>query len=109
MLINTSSSLVDLISHEDWNLARMELREKPAEARQWVKRTGFFDGQHQSTVLPIHICVALQPTPEFVDCLINAYPEGLKSVEPSVSVIFSYSSTSMFRNISIYLFSYTYM
>lgn len=81
----TSSSLVDLISHEDWNLARMELETKPAEARQWVKRSGFFDGQHESTVLPIHICVALQPPPDFVECLVDAYPEGLKCAEPTVS------------------------
>jgi len=82
----TSSSLVDLVSHEDWNLARMEVETKPGEARKWSKRSGFFDGQHESTVLPIHICMALQPTPEFVECLVNAYPEGLKSAEPTVSM-----------------------
>ena len=81
----TSSSLVHLISHEGWNLARMELETKPAEARQWVKRSGFFDGQHESTVLPIHICVALQPQPDFVDCLVNANPDGLKSADSTVS------------------------
>lgn len=84
----TSSSLVDLISHEDWRLAQMEVETKPSEARVWIQRRGFFDGSHDSNVLPIHIAVALRPTPEFVDCLSNAYPAGLKAAEPSVSVCF---------------------
>lgn len=75
------TSLMDLVSSEDWKLAHMECEMNPREASQWVHRPGFFDGVHDSTVLPIHQACALRPNVDIVETLIYAYPEGLKSCE----------------------------
>uniref|UniRef100_A0A6U2IU20 Uncharacterized protein n=1 Tax=Pseudictyota dubia TaxID=2749911 RepID=A0A6U2IU20_9STRA len=75
------TSLMDLVSSEDWKLAHMECDMNPREASRWVHRQGFFDGIHDSNVLPLHQACALRPNTEIIEVLIYAYPEGVKSTE----------------------------
>lgn len=74
---NASAALPDLISHEDWNLVLMECKMWPKDAAKWSVRKGFFDGEHDSRVLPIHMAVALQCPPSVVDALAECYPNGV--------------------------------
>ena len=78
---NASAALPDLISHEDWQLVLMEAKMLPRDASKWTVREGFFDGEHSSRVLPIHMAVALQCPPEVVDCLTECYPAGIRMRE----------------------------
>ena len=73
-----SAALPDLISHEDWNLVLMECKMWPKDASKWTHRSGFFDGEHDSRVLPIHMACALQCPPDVVDALVECYPMGIK-------------------------------
>ena len=72
-----SAALPDLIAHEDWQLVMMEVKMWPSLASKWTIREGFFDGEHTSNVLPLHMAVALQCTPEVIDTLVKAYPSGI--------------------------------
>mmetsp|Transcript_34106 Transcript_34106/g.64909 ORF Transcript_34106/g.64909 Transcript_34106/m.64909 type:complete len:275 (+) Transcript_34106:181-1005(+) len=74
---NASAALSDLISHEDWQLVLMEMQMWPDAAKKWKLRVGFFDGEHDSRVLPIHMACALQCPPEVVDALVECYPAGV--------------------------------
>lgn len=76
-------TLSDLISHEDWNLVTMYLNSSYAHtaSSQWTTIPGFFDGEFDSRVLPIHQACALRPPPEVIDKLSRLYPEGLKRRE----------------------------
>lgn len=75
---NASAALVDLISHEDWQLVLMESKMWPRDAAKWTVREGFFDGEHDSRVLPIHMACALQCPPDVVDALVECYPQGVR-------------------------------
>lgn len=75
----TSFSLTELIRNEDWKLAMMAIN--PKSASQWTHVAGFFDGEHDSKVLPIHHACALHPPKEVIDKLYEAYPEGFHSKE----------------------------
>lgn len=78
-----SSDLHNFISHEDWKLVNMYLTSSSAHhaASKWTTITGFFDGEYDSTVLPIHEACALCPPKDVVEKLIKHYPEGLKLKE----------------------------
>lgn len=78
---NASAALPDLIAHEDWQLVIMECKMWPRDAAKWTVREGFFDGEHDSRVLPIHMAVALQCPPEVVHALAECYPAGLRMRE----------------------------
>lgn len=64
-------------------MAKNECEMHPREARIWSTRVGFFDGEHDSHVLPIHQACALRPTPDFIDVLVQAYPQGVQAKETS--------------------------
>ena len=78
------SSLMELISSEDWKLAQMECQLNCQEASQWVHRAGFFDGIYSSIVLPIHQACALHPPADFVKILLDAYSGGAMQYERTV-------------------------
>ncbi|KAL9188529.1 hypothetical protein ACHAXT_006907 [Thalassiosira profunda] len=78
---SASAALPDLISHEDWQLVLMECKMWPRDASTWTVREGFFDGEHDSRVLPIHQACALQCPPEVVDALVDCYPRGVEMRE----------------------------
>lgn len=75
----TSCSLIDLIQREDWRLAVMAVG--PKEAAEWSRVEGFFDGQHASSVLPIHQACALEPPLSIIESLYNANPTGFVKKE----------------------------
>ena len=74
---SASAALPDLIAHEDWQLVMMELKMCPKDASKWSVRRGFFDGEHDSRVLPIHMACALRCPPEVVHALVDCYPLGI--------------------------------
>lgn len=78
-----SSELKKLIATESWELARHQCRSKPREAKCWSSCPGFFDGIHNSKVLPIHMACALRAPRKMINALIRAYPEGLARRETS--------------------------
>jgi len=52
----------------------MECKTYPNDASKWIMVEGFFDGEHKSRVLPIHIAVSLQCPTSIVHTLAEAYP-----------------------------------
>ncbi|KAL3793837.1 hypothetical protein ACHAWO_012706 [Cyclotella atomus] len=78
-----TTDLVELLSHEDWTLVNMYLKSSYARsaATRWTTIRGFFDGEFDSRVLPIHQACALRPPKEVVDQLARCYQEGLKLKE----------------------------
>eukprot|EP01082_Thalassiosira_pseudonana_P004618 g4480.t1.2.5e174189 g4480 g4480.t1 contig15:1110282-1110844(-) len=78
---SASLALVDLISHEDWKLVEFECKTYPRDCAKWTLLEGFFDGEYDSTVLPLHQACALRPPREIVKLLISCYPEGLRMRE----------------------------
>jgi hypothetical protein len=76
-----SAALPDLICREDWRLVIMECKMLPMDASKWSVRKGFFDGEHDSSVLPIHMACALNCPPEVVHALVECYPLGIRMRE----------------------------
>lgn len=79
--LSKSTELNRLISREDWKLAKMECHAHPRHARLWTEQPGFFDGKFDSEVLPIHQACGLRPTPEIVQSLVLANPQGVQKRE----------------------------
>ena len=78
-----SSDLTTAIVREDWEAVKAECDAHPKSANSWSTRVGFFDGEHESHVLPIHSAVALCAPKCAVEALALAYPDGVKSKETS--------------------------
>ena len=78
-----SLDLNQLIMREDWGLAAMQCRMRPALAGRWLERSGFFMGRHNASVLPLHQCCALRPPVEMIQTLVLTYPAGIKAKETS--------------------------
>lgn len=68
---------------EDWRAAIAELECHPLDAQTWTTRTGFFDGNHEARVLPIHIACSLHAPLEVVRAIVEAYPGCLSAKESS--------------------------
>mmetsp|Transcript_31922 Transcript_31922/g.67112 ORF Transcript_31922/g.67112 Transcript_31922/m.67112 type:complete len:244 (+) Transcript_31922:116-847(+) len=66
---------------EDWVSAITEIECHPNETRVWSTRPGFFDGEHESHVLPIHVACSLHAPLEVVRAIVEAYPECLSMKE----------------------------
>jgi len=79
----SSLSLVHLIANEDWEMAKMEARANPKEVKIASKLIGFFEGVHDSCVLPLHQACALQPPADVVELLCQIYSLGLGIAEPT--------------------------
>ena len=78
-----SLDLNQLIMREDWGLAAMQCRMRPALAGRWLERSGFFMGRHNASVLPLHQCCALRPPVEMIQTLVLTFPAGIKAKETS--------------------------
>jgi hypothetical protein len=65
----------------DWAAALAEIECHPHAARQWTNRPGFFDGEHESSVLPLHVACSLHTPLHVVQALVEAYPEALHMPE----------------------------
>lgn len=67
---------------EDWQSAIFEIDCHPNETRVWTYQPGFFDGQHESHVLPIHIACSLHAPLDVIRSIVEEYP-GCLSVKES--------------------------
>mmetsp|Transcript_9056 Transcript_9056/g.12159 ORF Transcript_9056/g.12159 Transcript_9056/m.12159 type:complete len:254 (+) Transcript_9056:112-873(+) len=78
-----SNKLSQSIINEDWHEVKRRCKKYPREAKVWTKRVGFFDGEHESRILPIHQACALHAPKDVIDALIKAYPKGVQALETS--------------------------
>ncbi len=63
---------------QDWNAAIAEIECHPRDAKIWELRSGFFDGAHETSVLPLHIACSLHAPLHVVKAIVEAYPEALR-------------------------------
>jgi len=68
---------------EDWQAAINEIECHPLECQTWSTRAGFFDGDHESRVMPIHVACSLHAPLEVVQSIVAAHPECLTAKESS--------------------------
>lgn len=68
---------------EDWQSAITEIECHPNETKVWSTRPGFFDGDHESQVLPIHVACSLHAPLDVIKAIVEAYPECLEKKETS--------------------------
>lgn len=81
--ISRGRNLLNLyLFEEDWQSAMTEIECHPNETRSWSTRPGFFDGEHESHVLPIHVACSLHAPLKVVRAIVEAYP-GCLSVKES--------------------------
>mmetsp|Transcript_19599 Transcript_19599/g.28893 ORF Transcript_19599/g.28893 Transcript_19599/m.28893 type:complete len:242 (-) Transcript_19599:67-792(-) len=80
-LISSSNKLNQHILNEDWYAVKSRCEQRPREAAMWTKRVGFFDGEHESRVLPIHQACALRAPKDVIHALLIAYPKGVQALE----------------------------
>ncbi|KAL3796808.1 hypothetical protein HJC23_010955 [Cyclotella cryptica] len=66
---------------EDWQSAITEIECHPHETKIWSARPGFFDGDHESNVLPIHVACSVHAPIEVIKAIVEAHPEGVQSIE----------------------------
>lgn len=66
---------------EDWQSAITEIECHPHETRVWSTRPGFFDGEHESHVLPIHIACSLHAPLDVVRSIVESHPGCLSMKE----------------------------
>uniref|UniRef100_A0A7S2IIZ4 Ankyrin n=1 Tax=Helicotheca tamesis TaxID=374047 RepID=A0A7S2IIZ4_9STRA len=76
-----TKELTKLIQQENWQLAEMQLKHHPEQAKSWSVRPGFFEGIKESEVLPIHEACALHPPVSFIDAMGYAYPKCFRLKE----------------------------
>ena len=78
-----NSDLTNAIVREDWAAVKAECEAHPKNAAVWSTRVGFFDGEHESHVLPIHSAAALCAPKDAIEALALANPDGVKAKETS--------------------------
>ena len=78
-----SSDLTNAIVRSDWEAVKVECEAHPKNATVWSTRVGFFDGEHESHVLPIHSAAALCAPKDAIEALALANPDGVKAKETS--------------------------
>jgi hypothetical protein len=70
-----------LLFEEDWQSAIAEIECHPHETKIWSARPGFFDGDHESNVLPIHVACSVHAPIEVIKAIVEAHPEGVQAIE----------------------------
>jgi len=78
-----NSDLTNAIVRSDWEAVKVECEAHPKNATVWSTRVGFFDGEHESHVLPIHSAAALCAPKDAIEALALANPDGVKAKETS--------------------------
>lgn len=78
-----NTDLTNAIIKEDWTSVIAICEHHPSSARVWTRRVGFFDGEHESHVLPLHQACALYAPKNAVEAIVRAYPEGVRAIETS--------------------------
>jgi hypothetical protein len=73
-----SNDLIAVIKRGDWSTVISECQVHPHKARVWSVQHKFFDGEHDSHILPLHQAVVMSnPSIEAINALIHAYPHAL--------------------------------
>jgi hypothetical protein len=85
MEVDYDENITDLykaITESNWDRAIQAVKRRPDEARTWVVRK-YEDNPANNMwrFLPIHSACARQPPPNLISALLNAYPEGARSVD----------------------------
>lgn len=75
------SQLNVLLFEEDWQSAIAEIECHPHEAKIWTSKPGFFDGDHESNVLPIHVACSLNAPLEVIRAIVEAHPMCVQATE----------------------------
>jgi len=82
--LSRKRSLINLyLFEEDWQSVIAEVECHPIGCETWSSQAGFFDGDHEARVLPIHVACSLRAPLEVVRALVEAYPECLSAKESS--------------------------
>ena len=79
-IISHRSNLNKYLFNEDWKSAITEIDN---DAKVWSSQAGFFDGDHDSHVLPIHVACSLHAPLDVIKALVEAYPDALSAKESS--------------------------
>mmetsp|Transcript_20728 Transcript_20728/g.24954 ORF Transcript_20728/g.24954 Transcript_20728/m.24954 type:complete len:270 (+) Transcript_20728:219-1028(+) len=82
-IFSGTNDLIKSIVAEDWESVKTICQINPQQAHLRTLRRGFFDGEHDSYVMPIHQAVALKPPADALDAIIQAYPQGVLCKESS--------------------------
>lgn len=77
------SNLNKYLFNEDWQSVITEIGRHPNDAKVWSSQAGFFDGDHDSHVLPIHVACSLHAPLDVIKAIVEAYPDGLSAKETS--------------------------
>jgi hypothetical protein len=75
------SKLNLLLFDEDWQSAIAEIECHPHETKVWSSRPGFFDGDHESSVLPIHVACSVHAPLNVIKAIVEAHPECVQAIE----------------------------
>lgn len=68
---------------EDWDSAIAEIECHPNETKIWSTRPGFFDGDHESNVLPIHVACSLHAPLHVIQAIVQAHFQCVTIAETS--------------------------
>jgi len=85
MEVDYDENITDLykaITESNWDRAIQAVKKRPDEARTWVVRK--YEDNPANIMwrfLPIHSACARRPPPNLISALLNAYPEGARSVD----------------------------
>ena len=75
------SELSLAIASFQWDRAISLVQKDPKLAKVWTLRLGFYEGKHDSEVLPLHeTCTGTAPTP-VARALVQAYPDAVRLTE----------------------------
>jgi len=76
-----SNHVLKLIAKEDWKQIELKCESSPRSAKIWSVAYGFYDGEQNSHLLPIHFMCSLHPPTSTLESIICAYPEGVNMKE----------------------------
>ena len=92
------SNLNKYLFNEDWKSAVTEIERHPNDAKVWSSQAGFFDGDHDSHVLPLHVACSLHAPLDVIKAIVEAYPDGLSAKETSFKRLPLHVSCQMSEN-----------
>eukprot|EP00586_Coscinodiscus_wailesii_P001076 CAMPEP_0172481514 /NCGR_PEP_ID=MMETSP1066-20121228/7441_1 /TAXON_ID=671091 /ORGANISM="Coscinodiscus wailesii, Strain CCMP2513" /LENGTH=251 /DNA_ID=CAMNT_0013243877 /DNA_START=19 /DNA_END=774 /DNA_ORIENTATION=+ len=76
-----SNKVFDLISREEWEHIEHKCESNSRNAKMWSVAYGFYDGEGNSRLLPLHFACSLHPPVKTLESIIRAYPEGVNARE----------------------------
>ena len=77
------SALSQAIANGQWSLATQIAKQYPEQARKKSNRDGFFDGQANSKLYPLHEALVANASFQCIKAIVEAYPAILRKPETS--------------------------